>query len=80
MPEPSRLLPGQRSAADSQRTDAPAGVEFHRTPGRRWRSSHHSRWQSRTAGLTRQSSTSWPSLIGFAKSKKYAPRASVNQS
>src|SRR5688572_26008150 len=35
MPEPSRLLPGQRSAANSQRTDAPAGVGFHRTPGRR---------------------------------------------
>src|SRR4051812_34261195 len=35
MPEPSRLLPGQRSAADSQGTDASAGVEFHRTPGRR---------------------------------------------
>jgi putative addiction module component (TIGR02574 family) len=33
-----------------------------------------------SAGLTRQSSTSWPSLIGFAKSKKYAPLASVNQS
>jgi hypothetical protein len=32
------------------------------------------------AMLTLQSSTSWPSLIGFAKSKKYAPRASVNQS
>jgi hypothetical protein len=39
-----------------------------------------SRWQSRTPGLTRHSRTSWPSLIGFAKSKKYAPRASVNQS
>jgi hypothetical protein len=44
------------------------------------RSSGDSRWQSRTAGLTRHSRTSWPSLIGFAKSKKYAPRASVNQS
>src|SRR5687768_16519862 len=34
MPEPSRLLPGQRSAADSQRTDAAAGVEFYRAPER----------------------------------------------
>jgi hypothetical protein len=32
------------------------------------------------AGLTRHSSMSWPSLIGFAKSKKYAPLASLNQS
>lgn len=79
MSEPSRLLPGQRSAADSQRTDVPVGVEIYLWGGAA-RSSGDSRWQSRTAGLTRQSSTSWPSLIGFAKSKKYAPRASVNQS
>jgi hypothetical protein len=80
MAEPSRLLAGQRCAADSQRTDAPDGVGFHRTPGR----GCTIEWDLAVAvthgGADASVKYVVASLIGFARSKKYAPLASVNQS